>query len=51
VGGGLRSEVANGAVIQYSSCAVQKAQAEITGMTPGGGATGATERSWFEVVG
>jgi hypothetical protein len=51
VGGGLRSDVSNGAIIQYSSCAVQRAQAGITGMAPGGGATGATERSWFEVVG
>ncbi|HSW29793.1 MAG TPA: hypothetical protein VLH75_09965 [Longimicrobiales bacterium] len=51
VGGGLQSELADGAIIQYSSCAVQRAQAGITGMTPGGGATGATERSWFEVVG
>jgi hypothetical protein len=51
VGGGLRSELADGAVIQYSSCAVQRAQAGITGLAPGGGAAGATERSWFEVVG
>ena len=51
VGGGSLSDVSNGAIIQYSSCAVQRAQAGITGMTPGAGATGATERSWFEVVG
>jgi len=51
VGGGSRSEVSDGAIIQYSSCAVQRAQAVISGLTPGGGPAGATERSWFEVVG
>ena len=51
VGGGSRSEIASGGRIEYSSCAVQRAQAGISGVTPGAGATGATERSWFEVVG
>lgn len=50
-GGGSGSELSRGAGIGYSSCAVQKAQAGITGLTPGGGPAGATERSWFEVVG
>lgn len=49
VGGGLRSDLSDGAVIQYSSCAVQRAQAGISGMASA--AAGATERSWFEVVG
>ncbi|MHB1192176.1 MAG: hypothetical protein ACYC6F_03940 [Longimicrobiales bacterium] len=51
VGGGSQSEVSSGGRIEYSSCAVQRAQAGISGMTPGAGAPGATERSWFEVVG
>ncbi len=51
VGGGSQSEISSGGRIEYSSCAVQRAQAGISGMTPGAGVPGATERSWFEVVG
>ncbi|MDP2956272.1 MAG: hypothetical protein Q8N53_07615 [Longimicrobiales bacterium] len=48
VGGGNRSEISRGGRIQYSSCAVRRAQVGIPGLEPGGEAT---ERSWFEVVG
>lgn len=50
VGGGALSTISSGGRIQYSSCAVQRAQAGISGPAPAG-ASGARERSWFEVVG
>lgn len=44
--GSGRSSVGGTAKIQYSSCAVTRAQEAVSG-----GAGGATEREWFEVIG
>lgn len=48
--GASRSDVNSGGRIEYSSCAVRRAQESLPVPPPSAGAR-ATERSWFEVVG